>query len=150
MSAVHAVVGSLVVVLSLAAGLYGGWAWWRAEPVRWFWPLLRAAQLTLVVEAAIGAVLLLAGKDPARLHLLYGLLPLAVSFVAEQLRLVSADQVLVRHDMESAREIEALPEAEQRAIVLEIVRREIGVMAASSLVVFVLALRAAGVAGSPL
>jgi hypothetical protein len=43
--------------------------------------------------------------------------------------------------------MEALDEAGQRSIVLEIVRRETGVMAASALVVFVLALRAAGVAG---
>jgi hypothetical protein len=43
--------------------------------------------------------------------------------------------------------MESLAEPDQRTIVLEIVRRETGVMAASALVVFVLALRAAGVAG---
>lgn len=147
MSAVHAVVGTLVIVLSLLAGLYGGWAWWRGEPAPAFWPLLRTAQVVLVVQVAIGVILLSLGHEPARLHLLYGLLPLGVSFVGEQLRLVAADQVLQRREIESAREIERLPADEQRAIVLEIVRRETGVMAASSLVVFVLALRAAGVAG---
>jgi len=95
----------------------------------------------------VGAVLLVLGEEPARLHVLYGALPLAVSFVAEQLRLVSADQVLARRGMESAREMEALPEEEQHGIVLEILRREQAVMAASALVVFLLALRAAGVAG---
>jgi len=39
-----------------------------------------------------------------------------------------------------------LPEEEQRRIVIEIVRREIGVMALSALVVVFLALRAAGTA----
>jgi hypothetical protein len=70
-----------------------------------------------------------------------------VSFVAEQLRLVAAEQVLARRDLESARDMEGLPEDQQRLIVFEIVRRETGVMAVAALVVCVLALRAAGVAG---
>lgn len=147
MSALHAIVGTLVLATSLAAGLWGGWSWWRAESRRSFWTLLRASQIVLVVEVLIGATLLLLGREPARLHLLYGLLPLGVSFVAEQLRLVAADQVLVRRDLESARAMEALPTADQHAIVEEIVRRETGVMAASALVVFLLALRASGVTG---
>jgi hypothetical protein len=39
-----------------------------------------------------------------------------------------------------------LPEEQQRRVVIEIVRREIGVMALSALVVVFLALRAAGTA----
>lgn len=147
MTAVHIVLGTAVLVLSLAAGLWGAWSWWRFEPAPRFWTVLRLSQVALVLQVAVGTVLLILGHQPARLHLLYGLLPLGVSFVAEQLRLVSADQILQRHDMDSAREMEALAETDQRAIVLEIVRREMGVMAASALVVFVLALRAAGVAG---
>jgi hypothetical protein len=146
-TAVHIVLGVAVVVLSLAAGAWGAWAWHRAEPAPGFWTLLRASQVALVLQVAVGTVLLVLGHEPARLHLLYGLLPLGVSFVAEQLRLVAADQVLQRRGLESAREMEGLPEPEQHGIVLDIVRRETGVMAASSLVVFVLALRAAGVAG---
>lgn len=145
MTAAHAILGTLVLAASLAAGLWGGWSWWRAEPRRSFWTLLRASQIALVAEVLLGAVMLLGGREPARLHLLYGLLPLGVSFVAEQLRLVAADQVLDRRDLESARAMEALPTAEQHAIVAEIVRRETGVMAASALVVFALALRASGV-----
>ena len=136
-----------MLVLSLAAGLWGAWAWWRGEPAPGFWVLLRASQAVLALQVAWGALLLVLGYEPAHLHLLYGLLPLGVSFVGEQLRLVAADQVLQRHDMEEAREMERLDENAQRAIVFEIVRRETGVMAASALVVFVLALRAAGVAG---
>jgi hypothetical protein len=147
MAGVHAVVGALVMATSLAAGLWGAWAWRRGAVSRGFWTLLRASQGILFVQAILGGALLLAGHHPARLHILYGLLPLAVSFVAEQLRLVSADQVLARRDMETAREMEGLPDAEQQAIVREIVTRETGVMAASALVVFVLALRAAAVAG---
>jgi hypothetical protein len=144
---VHIAVGSAVILLSLAAGLVGAWAWWRNVPLTWFWPLLRVSQVAIVIQAGIGVVLLTSGYEPPSLHLLYGLLPIAIAFVGEQLRLASADQVLVRHDIEQAREIERLPQDEQRAIVLEIVRRETGVMAASALVVFLLALRAAGVAG---
>lgn len=99
------------------------------------------------MQVALGAVLLALGEEPARLHILYGLLPLGISFVAEQLRLVAADQVLTRRGLDSAADMKALPESEQRTIVWEIVRRETGVMAASALVVFFLALRASGVAG---
>ncbi len=147
MNAAHLIVGTSVLVTSLAAGLWGAWSWWRDSPQAGFWRLLRVSQLTLVAQVILGGVLMAAGSEPPRLHLLYGLLPLGVSFVAEQLRLVSADQVLVRRDLESARAMEKLPEAEQRAIVMEIVRRETGVMAAVALVVFLCALRASGVAG---
>jgi hypothetical protein len=145
--AVHIVLGTAVLVLSLGAGAWGAWSWWRDQPAPGFWTLLRLSQGALVVQVAVGAILLALGHEPARLHLLYGLLPLGVSFVAEQLRLVSADQVLQKRGMESAREMEGLADDDQRSIVMEIVRRETGVMAASSIVVFLLALRAAGVAG---
>jgi hypothetical protein len=74
------------------------------------------------------------------------LLPLAVGFFAEQLRITSAEQVLDRRGIGSAQEVGALPEAEQRQIVAAIVRRESGVMAASAWVVVFLAARAAGTA----
>jgi hypothetical protein len=147
LNALHIALGVGVLLTSLAAGLYGAFAWWRADPAPGFWPLLRASQVVLALQIAVGAVLVVLGHHPARLHVLYGLLPLGVSFVAEQLRLVSADQVLQKRGMESAREMERLDPDEQRGIVVEIVRRETGVMAAAALVVFVLALRAAGVAG---
>jgi hypothetical protein len=147
LTAVHIAVGIAVMATSLAAGAWGAWAWWRGDTPPSFWTLLRTSQVVLAVQVALGAVLLVLGKDPARLHVLYGVLPLAVSFVAEQLRLVSADQVLQRRGMDSAREMEALPQDEQREIVVDIVRREMGVMAASALVVFLLAVRASGVAG---
>jgi hypothetical protein len=147
MTGVHIALGTAVLVTSLAAGAWGAWLWWRAEPQPAFWTVLRVSQGLLVAQVLVGGALLATGHEPASLHLLYGLLPLAVSFVGEQLRLVAAEQVLTRHELETARDMEALPEDQQRLIVIEIVRRETGVMAAAALVVFVLALRAAGVAG---
>ena len=88
--------------------------------------------------------MLATGAKLPPLHLVYGLTPLGVSFLAEQLRLTSADSVLQSRDLEDAQAMRTLPDAEQRAIVAEIVRREVGVMAASALVVTVLGLRAGG------
>jgi hypothetical protein len=147
MTTVHITLGIAVIATSLAAGSWGAWLWWRAEPQPAFWTVLRISQGLLVVQVIVGGVLLSLGKEPPSLHILYGLLPLGVSFVAEQLRLAAAEQVLARRDLETAKDMERLPEDEQRVVVLEIVRRETGVMAASALVVFLLALRAAGVAG---
>ena len=147
MTGVHIALGVAVLATSLAAGAWGAWLWWRAEPQPAFWTVLRISQGLLVAQVVAGGILLATGKEPPSLHLLYGLLPLGVSFVAEQLRIVAAEQVLARRDLESARDMEKLPEDQQRLIVIEIVRRETGVMAAAALVVFVLALRAAGVAG---
>lgn len=135
------------MAVNAAAGAWGAWLWWRAEAEPRFWPLLRAGQALLIVQVLTGGVVLALGEEPADLHLLYGLLPVAVSFVAEQLRLVAAEQILERHGLGSAREMEALPDDRQRLIVIEIVRRETGVMAASAVVVALLALRASGVAG---
>jgi hypothetical protein len=141
---VHVVLGAAVLTTSAAAALWGAWAWWHGDLARGFWRVLRTSQALLALQVALGAVLLLGGRDPARLHVLYGLLPVGVSFLAEQLRVVAADQVLARRQLPNARAMEGLPESEQRAIVREIVARETGVMAASALVVCLCAARAAG------
>ena len=67
-----------------------------------------------------------------------------MSFLAEQLRLASADTVLQSRGLEDAQAMRGLPDGEQRAIVHAIVQREMAVMAASALVVVVLGLRAGG------
>lgn len=144
MSALHVVLGVALLTVNLLAGTLGAWRWWRAESSRAFWPLLRAGQALVVLQAADGGLLLALGKELPRLHLIYGLLPLAVTFIAEQLRITAAETVLYNRGLESSRDVAALPEPEQQAIVLDIVRREIGVMAASALVVVVLGLRATG------
>jgi hypothetical protein len=86
----------------------------------------------------------LTGEPLPHLHLVYGLVPLGVAFLAEQLRLASADTVLDQHGLAGRADVERLTDSEQRALVLEIVRREMGVMAASAAVVAALGLRAAG------
>ena len=70
-------------------------------------------------------------------------MPLAVSFVAERLRVGAADAVLEARGLEGADAMRSLPEAEQGSIVLAIVRREMGVMALAAVVMVGLLLRAA-------
>jgi hypothetical protein len=143
-TAVHIALGVALIAVNAAAGLYGAFAWWRELPAPRFWPLLRLGQALAVLLAVDGAVLLLLGRDLPRLHLIYGLLPLAVSFFAEQLRLTAAETVLSQRDLEGRSDVERLPESEQHELVRIIVRRELGVMAASALVVTLLGVRAAG------
>src|SRR4051794_16798148 len=121
-TAVHIAVGVAVVAVNLVAGLWGAWAWWRGHDARGFWPLLRAGQALVAVEAALGAVLLLTGGDLPPLHLIYGLTPLAVSFVAEQLRLTAAQTELDHRELEGREAVAALPEADQQELVRAIVR----------------------------
>ena len=144
MTALHISVGVAVIALNLAAGVLGAWAWWRVEASRIFWPLLRAGQVAAVLQAGLGGVLLALGREPAELHVLYGILPVAIAFFAEQLRIAAADSVLGARGLESAQEVGELPKQGQHEVVMAIVRRETGVMALSALVITFLALRAAG------
>ena len=144
MTALHVSLGVALVLSSAAAGLFGAWRWYRVEPSQAFWTLLRISQGVVVLTALQGGALVLLGRDPEGLHLLYGALPLAISFLAEQLRLAAAQTVLDARGLDSASAMGDLPDSEQRSIVLQIVRREMGVMAASALVVAVLGLRAGG------
>ena len=147
MKDLHLVVGVLSIALNVVAAVFGGWRWWRARAEPWFWRLLRTAQLVLVVfEVALGGVLLLIGRKAPSLHVLYGVLPLLVSLIAEQLRASTAQMVLDSRGFESTDEVGELPEDEQRGIVVTIVQREIGVMALSAVVVVVLLARAAATA----
>jgi hypothetical protein len=135
-----------LVVNALAAG-FAGLCWWLVRPSDAVWPLLRAGQALAVVQAVAAGVLAIAGYEPADgLYWLYALLPVAIGFVAEQLRIVSAEQVLENRDLPDAQAVGALPEAEQRSVVLAIMRRELGVMALAALVVAFLSLRAALIA----
>ncbi len=147
MKDVHIVVGSAVIALFTATALLGAWRWYRVESSQLFWRLLRISQVVLVIQVALGGILVLEGKKPPSLHVLYGLLPLAVSFIAEQLRISSADMILSSRGIESAAEVGELPAEDQQSLVLTIVRREIGVMTLAALVIVVLAARAAGTAG---
>ena len=145
MTAVHIAVGAALLVVNLAAGLYGAFAWWRwLVPAPGFWPLLRAGQAIVALEAVLGGILVVAGEDLPRLHLVYGLTPLAVAFFAEQLRAVSAQTELDRRGLHGRDDSERLSAPDQRVLVESILRREVGVMALSALVVVALGVRASG------
>lgn len=142
----HAVAIGAIVVAALngVPALLGGWRWQRGEASRAFWILLRIGQGSAVLFAVAVGVLAAAGHYSSdRLFYLYALLPLAIAFIAEQLRVASAQTILDRHELADAQAVGALPEGEQRLIVTEIVRREMGVMALSAVVVVFLAWRAA-------
>jgi hypothetical protein len=140
---VHIVLGFATVATTLAAGLWGAWKWWRVEPSALFWRLLRTAQALLLAEAALGGIMLLAGKSPdSDLHYVYGLVPILVSFAAEGLRIGSAETVLDVRGIEGSDDLRGRPDAEQRSVVLQIVRREMGVMTLAALVMFGLEIRA--------
>ncbi len=141
----HIVVGTLALALNLLAFALGAVAWWSQRPNRWFWRLLRGGQVMVAVEAVLGGVLLLMGRRASDLHLLYGLLPLLVALIAEQLKISAATMVLDARGLEDARAVGNMPKAEQREVVIAILRREVGVMTLSALVVTVLLARAATV-----
>ncbi len=144
MTAVHIAIGVALIAVNLAAGVWGLWGWWRRRHAPGFWPLLRVGQGLVIIQAVDGALLLVLGEELPQLHLIYGLVPLGVSFLAEQLRLAAADTVLAQRGLEGRADVEALPDAEQRGLVRAIVRREMGVMATSALVVTLLGVRASG------
>jgi hypothetical protein len=143
-TAFHIALGVALIAVNAVAGAYGAFAWWRDRPAPGFWPLLRVGQGLVMIEAVDGGVLLVLGRDLPELHLIYGLLPLAVSFFAEQLRVTAAETVLANRGLEGRADVERLPESEQRELVRVIIRREVGVMAASALVVALLGVRASG------
>ncbi|HWX44221.1 MAG TPA: hypothetical protein VNY52_02745 [Solirubrobacteraceae bacterium] len=143
------VAGALgVAALNAIPALLGGWRWYRGESTdrrsaSAFWTLLRVGQGGAVLFAVAVGVLAAAGHSSTEdLFYLYALLPLAIAFVAEQLRIASAQTILDQRGLQSAQEVGGLSEQEQRAVVAAIVRREQGIMALSALVVVFLLLRA--------
>ncbi len=138
MVTVHLIVGIAVLATSLAAGVWGGVVWYLRRPSVGFWYVLRAAQAAVVIQVAIGGLLLLLGREAVDdLHYVYGVLPVLISLLAEGARSIANE-----HELEGL-DFESLPRARQRAVAAAIVRRETGIMAVSALVIFGLALRAA-------
>jgi uncharacterized membrane protein len=146
------VAGSIAVAaLNLLPGLAGALAFWRGDPTgtaaRAFWPLLRVGQgAALMLAIAVGSLAAAGNYSTEHLFYLYALLPLAIAFLAEQLRVASAQTVLDQRGLEGSAAVASLPQGEQQQLVAQIMRRELGVMAASAVVVVFLALRAAGTA----
>jgi ABC-type phosphate transport system auxiliary subunit len=139
MDEVHLVAGVALIALNLLAGVWGGVAWMRENASIAFWYLLRAAQVSVFVQVMLGSLLVVTGHEAADgLHYVYGVLPLPISLLAEAARTGAAEREI------GELEFETLPDDQQRTIALAIVRREMGIMTVSCLVIFLLALRAAG------
>jgi len=135
---VHLVLGITLLATNLIAGVWGGVAWLARRPSVGFWYALRVAQTAVILQVLLGMLLVFTGHSTDELHILYGALPLLVSFLAELARAGAASQELGELDFHS------LTEERQREIGLTIVRREMGIMAVACLVILGLALRAAG------
>jgi hypothetical protein len=135
---VHLVTGIALLATNLVAGVWGALAWLRRHPSVGFWYALRIAQAFVVIQLMLGLILVFSGRVAVDLHYVYGGLPLLISLLAETVRAGAAEQEIGEIDYR------AMSEEQQREIALAIVRREMGIMAVGSLVIFGLALRAAG------
>src|ERR1044071_2102575 len=143
MAEVHLVVGCAVILFNLVAFAIGGIAWFRNRSSVPFWYLLRLAPAAGFLQVALCGLLIFTDhKPPDDLHYLYGILPLVVSFLAEGARTGAAQRELGETDFES------LDADTQQSLALQIVRREMGIMAVSCGVILLLVLRAAGTSGA--
>jgi hypothetical protein len=144
MSTAALVVSLVAGAVALASGAWGAWLWWRFDARGSYWVAVRATQVGALAMALVAGAVWASGDEPTSwLFWLYSLLPVAISLIAEQLRLISAEQVLERRGLAGAEDVGRLDEAGQRGVVREIVRREIGVMATAALVIAFLAFRVA-------
>jgi hypothetical protein len=133
----------LAAVLNGVAAVAGGWLWWTVAPQRWIWPIIRAGQATAVVLALVAGIAYVTGARPDEdLFWLYAVLPVPIGFFAEQFRILAAQTVLEARGLKDAQAVGRLPEREQRSVVLQIMRRELGIMALAAGVIVFLALRA--------
>lgn len=139
---VYMALGLTVIGANLIVGVIGGLAW-RAERVSIaFWYLLRAAQVATLIFVLFEAVLYFDGRrSDDDLHLLYVVLPVVASLLAEAIRGASASQELGDTDFAQ------LDEAGQQKVALAIVRRETGVMTVACFVLAFLVWRAIETAG---
>jgi hypothetical protein len=132
------------VATNLAAGLWGAFAWLRSVPSKVFWYLLRLAQAAVVTQVGLGALLLVGGRHPPQdLHLVYGILPLAVVVGSEAMRAGATQKELA-----GVQNADSLNENQQIVVAKRVVRREIGIMAVAALLIVSLALRAAATGGA--
>jgi hypothetical protein len=149
MSEVLTATAWIAAVINVVAAALGGWCWRRFEPSALFWRAARAGQAVMVAFALFTVVLFAAGERPDDdLFWIYVLVPMGVSFVAEQFRVLSARTILDGRELADAQAMRRLPEEEQRWIVLLIQRRELGVIAlANAAIAFLLARAAMTAAG---
>jgi hypothetical protein len=134
------VVGIAVLVTNLVAAGWGVIGWLRkdARASIVFWPLLRAAQATVVVQAVLGFLLVARGASaPDGLHIAYGAAPLVISLVSEGMRVGIAQR-----ELEGVEDVDALERSEQVALAKRVALGEMGVMTVGALLILTLALRA--------
>jgi hypothetical protein len=134
------VVGIAVLATNLVAAVWGaiGWARKDARASIVFWPLLRAAQATVVVQVVLGLLLVARGASaPDGLHIVYGISPLVVSLVSEGMRAAVAQR-----ELEDVEDLESLERSEQVALAKRVALGEMGVMTVGALLILTLALRA--------
>jgi hypothetical protein len=122
MVTVHLLVGVSVLGANLIAGVWGGLAWYLRRPTVGFWYALRTAQVAVVVQVALGGLLLLQGHQVAdELHYVYGALPVLVALLGEGARMLATE-----HELEGL-DFDALPASRRRAVAAAITRREPGI-----------------------
>ena len=134
------VVGIAVLATNLVAAGWGaiGWARKDARASIVFWPLLRAAQATVVVQAVLGLLLVARGaSSPDGLHIAYGITPLIVSLVSEGMRAAVAQR-----ELEGVEDVDALERSQQVTLAKRVALGEMGVMTVGALLILTLALRA--------
>lgn len=125
---------------NLVAAAWGAIAWLRkdARAAIPFWPLLRIAQATVVVQVVVGLILVARGASaPDGLHIAYGVAPLLITLVSEGMRVGIAQR-----ELDSVDDLDALDRSEQVAIARRVALGEMGVMTVGALLIVTLALRA--------
>ena len=142
MKDLHAIVGIATLALNALAAVWGGVAWARRDPSVSFWPVLRVAQASVVVEVLLGVVLLVEGRSPPdSLHYVYAVAPLVIAFVTEAMRADAARREI--DELGDDVDPEALPRREQVLLARRVVVREIGIMTVGVILVTTLLIRAA-------
>jgi hypothetical protein len=134
------VVGIAVLATNLVAAAWGAVGWVRkdARAAIVFWPLLRAAQATVVIEAIVGLLLVARGASvPDGLHIAYGIAPLAISLISEGMRAAVAQR-----ELEDVEDVDALDRPAQVVLAKRVALAEMGVMTVGALLILTLALRA--------
>ena len=134
------VVGIAVLVSNAVAAGWGAVGWMRKEARASlvFWPLLRAAQATVVVEALLGFLLLARGASaPDGLHVAYGVAPLVITLISEAMR-----AGIAQRELEDVEDVDALDRGQQITLAKRVALGEMGVMTVGALLIVTLALRA--------
>jgi hypothetical protein len=134
------VAGIAVLAANAVAAGWGAAGWLRrdARMSITFWPLLRVAQATVVVEVVVGFILLARGASaPDGLHIAYGVAPLVISLVSEGLRAGVAQR-----ELDAVDDLEGMERSEQVTLAKRVAIGEMGVMTVGALLILTLALRA--------